>query len=79
MCAHACGYDGSDVLNFIEDNAAGLIDLIQAHAGSQNSEQAQQLPVRPRQAENVIVPYPFRGVAYRLGLLLLPAIGRRGT
>jgi hypothetical protein len=69
------GACGANVLNFVEDNAAGLVDSIQAHNGSHYDQQGQHLPVRARQAENVIVPHSLGGVAHDLGFLLIPRNG----
>lgn len=69
----------SDILDFIEDNAGGLGYPEQAHDARNNCQETQELPVRARQAEDVMVLHALRLVADEcLRLLLLLACIRGG-
>ena len=68
----------ANVLDFIENDTAGLVYAEQTNDCRDHDEQAQQLPVGAWQAEDVMVRYPLRCVARHLcGLLLLSSIWRR--
>jgi hypothetical protein len=44
-----------DILDFVEDHAAGLVDAEQSHHGSHQGQQPQELPVRAGKIEDVMV------------------------
>lgn len=52
-----------DVLDLVEDNAAGLVYSEQAHDASHKHKHAQQLPVGEGQVEDVMIFDPLRRVA----------------
>ena len=71
---------GPDILDFIEYNTGGLGYPEQAHNTRNSCQKAQELPVRARQAEDVMVLHTLRLVAHdwlRLLLLLLCTRGGR--
>jgi hypothetical protein len=68
-----------DLLDLIEDDAAGLSYSEQPHNESYNNQEPQQLPVRARKIEDVMVLDSLGGIASGLLclLLLLASIGSR--
>jgi hypothetical protein len=63
---HSC-WETLYVLNFIEDDTAGLIDSEQADTCSHYDQEAEQLPVRAGQTEYVMILHSLGCVACDFG------------
>lgn len=60
-----------NLLDLVEDNAARLVDAEKTHAGGDQREQSEQLPVGAGQLGNVIVLHALGGVVAGVRFLIL--------